>query len=75
MKTYELLDFYIKLDPERFYGTTTSMTNFLLELGYSEKKIVELLSNPITRECVEINQRTYDKIRNNYTEKKKFFKK
>ena len=58
MKTYVLLEEYKIQHPERFFDTTESLTNFLLELGYTEDKIIQLLSNPITRECVEINLRS-----------------
>ena len=67
MKTYELLanyDNYVKSHPEEFCGTTESMTIFLVNLGYGKDKIAELLSNPITRECVEINQRSYSILNN-----------
>ena len=59
MKTYERLYYYKLQHPEEFYDTTESLTNFLLELGYTEDKITQLLSNPITRDCVEVNLRSF----------------
>ena len=59
MKTYQLLEpGYMKEDPEMVFDTTESLTNFLLELRYTEDEIIQLLSNPTTRACVEINYRS-----------------
>ena len=73
MRTYALLDQYMMEHPEEFYGTKESLTIFLKKLGYVEEQIDELLSNPITRKCVEINHRTYDLIQREKIDKPKMF--
>lgn len=72
MKTYERLKDYKRQHPEKFFDTTESLTNYLLELGYTNDKIKELLQNPITRDCVEINLRSSELKKDS---KKKVFKK
>lgn len=72
MKTYERLKDYKRQHPERFFDTTESLTNYLIELGYTNDKITQLLSNPITRDCVEINLRASE---HNKEPKKKVLKK
>ena len=60
MKTYQLLEpGHMKEDPKMVFDTTESLTNFLLELRYTEDEITQLLANPTTRACVEINYRSY----------------
>ena len=60
MKTYEILEGgYRAQDSKTVLFTTESLTNFLLELGYTDDEITQLLSNPTTRACVEIILRFY----------------
>ena len=73
MKTYELLDIYRMNHPEEFFDTTVSLTIFLKEIGYADDDIVKLLSNPITRDCAEMNSRTYSRILELMESKRSFF--
>lgn len=63
MKVLKYIDYLLykqenKCDTEESkLDLTEILTNYLIELGYSNNKILLILTNPATRECVELSWR------------------